>query len=98
MNREKLMFREAVAALCTGRGNIRERLTRLDRELFLLPVSNLPLEVKDIYGELVSLATSVKAKRDEGHLQATFSAVHNQKLENIAENILQIYILLSEKL
>lgn len=86
---------DAVHTLCCSHGTMRDRLQRIDRELFTLGTSDIPESgaLRENFRKLHELVTSKDARYSyEGRIVSTLDQLHHTKLRVIAELIWDIYM------
>ena len=88
---------DALRILCCGRGDIRARLSTIDKEFFCLKQDQFPdIEgLRSDFGFLSSAVRKLKPRGNEGYIQATISRSQLNTLENIAQKICDIHHKLS---
>lgn len=88
--RTRGMFREARDTLATHPGDLRVRLDILDKELFMLPETQVPEDLHQEYADLRRRCTKLKASNGEGPISATFRRSRIATLEGIAQIIVDL--------
>ena len=82
------MLREARETLATHPGDLRARLDILDKEIFMLPDSQVPENLHKEYADLRMRCTKLKASNGKSSLLASFRRSRIPTLEGIAQSIL----------
>ena len=83
----------AVKHLCTGRGDVRNRLVGAVMTLLPLQISEFPEELQDDFDWVISQSTKYESQlpEHEGSIEATMRRIRNSTGEKIAERIFRIY-------
>lgn len=84
---------DALYTLCCGQGDIRSRLSIIDKEFFCLKPEEFP-DVEGLRSNFELLSRSVRKllpKGDEGSIQATISRSHLNTLQILAQRIWDIH-------
>jgi hypothetical protein len=88
--RARGLFSGAVETLAVHYGNIRQRLQAVDKEVFMLPVDQVPDVLRAAYDDLWARCTKLAPGSREGSIDATFRRSHFATLDRIVRDIVEL--------
>ena len=89
---------QAVEQLCTGKGNVRERLIPVVTALVFLRVEDFPEELREDFEWVISESTKFHSEMPKyrGDIEETMRRIRNSTGEKIAQRIFKLYSRLQE--